>query len=156
MRIRVATEADIGRIVELCAEMIQDGAFAGEEIERPWVEMNVKAALNSKTTLVLVTENDTGHVVGFCSGYVSTSIFNSKVKAAEHHIVYVAKMFRCGRKSHRAVEIMLRTFFTWAELVGAKRFYFAPSYYPQHDGSWDRMAARLGFKRCGAAYRRSR
>lgn len=154
MQIRIATVDDVPQIVEMCKEMTSEGMLADDEFEESWVEMNVKTALERPGYLTLVYEDE--GLQGFCSGFVSPAIHNSKIKAAEHHMVFVRQAYRktALRKAVKAVEAMLTVFVEWSRAMGAKRVYFAPSYMVTNPGSWDRMAERLGFVKAGHAYRR--
>lgn len=155
MWIRIATVDDIPLIVEMCREMTSEGLLEGDEFEESWVEMNVKAALERPGYLTIVY--DDGGLKGFCSGFVQTAIHNSRIKAAEHHMVYMRKDYRktWPKKAVKAVEAMLKVFVEWAREMGAKRVYFAPSYMMTNPDSWDRMAQRLGFAKTGHAFRRT-
>lgn len=113
--IRVAHEADIGRLVQMGRAMQEESprfSRLGYSASKVWNLFSHLIANDDAT--VIVAEAD-GVIVGMLMGYVSEQFF-SHVLSASELVVYVTPECRGGRAALR----MIQAFEMWAFERGAK------------------------------------
>ena len=144
--IRRALLADSDAMLELCACMHAEGAFAGLPFDRAKVAALIKRCILTQDYIALVAERD-GQIVGGLLARVTQYFFCNELLATDYG-VYMRPDCRGGTLGAR----MIKGYIDWARSKGAREVSIGIS-VDIHRDRVGKLLERLGFSCRGGSYK---